>query len=135
MNKSTKTKTGTKPSTDGGANGPKKLAGPLFPPVTGFQIGPRRQGSTPPCLWRALDGSGPIQGMQFTREKKRYSERLYSPSEQLMIEDGVKIPIEDGARENPWIESLWGRMKVETESLIHQGETLEQLDKSGRRAI
>ena len=34
---------------------------------------------------------------------------------------------EHGARGNPWIESLWGRMKVETESLIHQAETLEEL--------
>ena len=54
----------------------------------------------------------------------------YTWLQQLMIEDGVKISFsEDGARGNPWIESLWGRMKVETESLIHQADTLEQLER------
>ena len=47
-----------------------------------------------------------------------------------MIEDEVKISFsENGARGNPWIESLWGQMKVETESLIHQAKTLEQLER------
>ena len=35
-----------------------------------------------PRLWRAFDGSGPIQGMRFTRGKGRYSKRFDSPSEQ-----------------------------------------------------
>ena len=53
----------------------------------------------------------------------------YAWIQQLMIEDGVKISFsENGARGNTWIESLWGRMKVETESLIHQAETFEALE-------
>ena len=44
---------------------------------------------------------------------------------------GVEISFsENGARGNPWIESLWGRMKVESESLIHQAQTLEQLQQT-----
>ena len=54
----------------------------------------------------------------------------YAWIQQLMIEDGVGISFsENGARGNPWIESLWGRMKVETESLIHQAETFEELER------
>lgn len=54
----------------------------------------------------------------------------YAWIQQLMIEDGVKISFsENGARGNTWIESLWGRMKVETESLIHQAETFEELER------
>ena len=34
------------------------------------------------------------------------------------------------AQGNPWIESLWGRMKVESESLIHQAQTLEELQQT-----
>ena len=50
---------------------------------------------------------------------------------QLMIEDAVEISFsENGARGNPWIESLWGRMKVESESLIHQAQTLEELQQT-----
>lgn len=45
-----------------------------------------------------------------------------------MIEDGVEASFsEQGARGNPWIESLWGRMKVEAETLIHQAGTLDEL--------
>jgi len=54
----------------------------------------------------------------------------YAWIQQFMIEDGVEISFsENGARGNTWIESLWGRMKVETESLIHQAETFEELER------
>ncbi len=36
---------------------------------------------------------------------------------------------ENGARHNPWIESLWGRMKIEIRSLIHEAQTLQDLEK------
>ncbi len=39
----------------------------------------------------------------------------YAWLRKLQIEDVVGISFsEHGARGNPWIESLWGRMKVET---------------------
>ena len=54
----------------------------------------------------------------------------YAWLRKLRIEDAVEISFsEHEARGNPWIESLWGRMKVEPESLIHQAETLEELKK------
>ena len=54
----------------------------------------------------------------------------YAWLRKLGIEDAVEISFpEDGARGNPWIESLWGRMKVGPDSLIHQAETLAELKK------
>ena len=47
-----------------------------------------------------------------------------------MIKDGVRVSYsENGACHNPWIESLWGRMKIEIRSLIHEAQTLQDLEK------
>jgi transposase InsO family protein len=35
---------------------------------------------------------------------------------------------ERGAKDNPWIESLWGRMKTEIGSRIIEAQTLPELD-------
>ena len=41
---------------------------------------------------------------------------------------GVRLSYSpNGARSNPWIESLWGRMKVESRSLILEASCLEEL--------
>ena len=46
----------------------------------------------------------------------------------LLLEDGVRLSYSpNGARTNPWIESLWGRMKVESRSLILEASCLEEL--------
>ena len=46
----------------------------------------------------------------------------------LLLEDGVRLSYSpNGARSNPWIESLWGRMKVESRSLILEASCLEEL--------
>ncbi len=47
---------------------------------------------------------------------------------QLLLEDGVRLSYSpNGARSNPWIESLWGRMKVESRSLILEASSLLEL--------
>lgn len=47
---------------------------------------------------------------------------------QLMIEDGVQISFsERGCKDNPWIESFWGRMKTEIKSQIIEAATLTEL--------
>ena len=49
---------------------------------------------------------------------------------QLLIKDGARVSFsENGARHNPWIESLWGRMKTEIGSLIQEASSLEELEK------
>lgn len=46
----------------------------------------------------------------------------------LLLKEGTRISFAmKGARDNPWIESFWGRFKVENESLIFQAQTLEEL--------
>jgi putative transposase len=47
---------------------------------------------------------------------------------QLMIEDNVTISFsERGCKDNPWIESFWGRMKTEIRSQIIEAATLREL--------
>lgn len=59
--------------------------------------------------------------------------RSYDYVRQLLVADGVSLSYsERGARDNPWIESLWGRLKVELGSAItcaqSQGELVEVIE-------
>lgn len=46
----------------------------------------------------------------------------------LLVDDHVRISFsERGCRDNPWIESFWGRMKTEIRSEILEAATLEEL--------
>ena len=52
----------------------------------------------------------------------------YAWTRRLLIEDEVRISYsENGANDNPWIESLWARLKTEIESKIIEAPTLEEL--------
>ena len=52
----------------------------------------------------------------------------YAWTRRLLIEDQVRISYsENGAKNNPWIESAWGRLKTELGSEIIEAPTLEQL--------
>lgn len=47
---------------------------------------------------------------------------------QLLLEDEVTLSFsENGAKDNPWIESLWSRIKDEIDSRIKNASTLKQL--------
>ncbi|MFZ2349305.1 MAG: DDE-type integrase/transposase/recombinase [Candidatus Bipolaricaulis anaerobius] len=47
----------------------------------------------------------------------------------LLIRDRARVSYaERGARDNPWIESLWGHFKVENGSLLSEAATLEELE-------
>jgi putative transposase len=46
----------------------------------------------------------------------------------LIVEDGVVISFsENGAKDNPFVESFWSRFKGENQSLLWEAETLEEL--------
>jgi transposase InsO family protein len=48
---------------------------------------------------------------------------------QVLLDDGLRVSYsERGAKDNPWIESLWGRMKTEEGSRIVEAQTLPELD-------
>jgi len=52
----------------------------------------------------------------------------YAWTRRLLIKDEVRLSYsENGANDNPWIESLWARLKTEIESKIIEALTLEQL--------
>lgn len=54
--------------------------------------------------------------------------RSYDYVRQLLVVDGVTLSYsERGARDNPWIESLWGRLKVELGSAITCAQSLSEL--------
>lgn len=47
----------------------------------------------------------------------------------LLLEDGLLVSYsERGAKDNPWIESLWGRMKTEIGSRIDQAQSFPELE-------
>jgi transposase InsO family protein len=47
---------------------------------------------------------------------------------QALLDDGLRVSYsERGAKDNPWIESLWGRMKTEEGSRIVETQTLPEL--------
>jgi len=46
----------------------------------------------------------------------------------ILLEDGLRVSYsENGAKSNPWIESLWGRTKTEVGSRIAEASSLPQL--------
>lgn len=48
--------------------------------------------------------------------------------QKLLLEDRARVSYsENGAKDNPWIESLWGRFKTENESLIREAQSHRQL--------
>lgn len=48
----------------------------------------------------------------------------------LIVEDRVVVSFsENGAKDNPWIESFWSRFKGENHSLLWEAQTLEELIK------
>jgi hypothetical protein len=53
----------------------------------------------------------------------------YDWLQRLLIRDRARVSYaERGARDNPWIESLWGHFKVENGSLLSEAATLEEVE-------
>ncbi len=49
---------------------------------------------------------------------------------ELLLDDRAQVSFsERGAKDNPWIESLWGRLKTEISSLTIEAQTIEELGK------
>jgi putative transposase len=52
----------------------------------------------------------------------------YAWLERLLLEEKARLSYaERGARDNPWIESFWGRFETENGALILEAETLEEV--------
>ena len=103
--------------------------------AAGWSVGPNKNRKLALQCWqrakeRIVKLGGRIPGIVVHHDQDPVF-TSYAWLRQLMIEDAVEISFsENGARGNPWIESLWGRLKVESESLIHQARTLEELQRT-----
>ena len=54
--------------------------------------------------------------------------RSHTYVRQLLVGDGVALSFsERGAKDNPWVESMWGRLKVELGSAMTCAESLQEL--------
>ena len=93
----------------------------------GSQVLRRRRGNLDKVRGREFEVFGSVLD-------RLYGTVLWTGSSEGLADDaersgkslGGRIPGIVEAQGNPWIESLWGRMKVESESLIHQAQTLEE---------
>lgn len=55
---------------------------------------------------------------------------------ELLLKDGATVSYsENGARQNPWIESVWSRFSVEFLARLRQAQSLPELRSIGRRLI
>lgn len=60
----------------------------------------------------------------------------YAWLQALLLDAGARLSYsENGARDNPWIESFWARFKGENHSLLLEAQTLEELRDTTERQI
>ncbi|MCA1838303.1 MAG: IS3 family transposase [Actinobacteria bacterium] len=101
--------------------------------VGGFAVGASRNRSLAleafGCLQEAMRSLGRIPRGTVVHHDKDYS--VYTSHqwlEKLLLEERVKVSYaQRGARDNPWIESFWGRFSVENAELILEAKTLEEV--------
>lgn len=101
--------------------------------VAGWAVGPSANRPLALRCWeRARDSlsalSGDLSGTVVHQDQDSVY-TSYDWARQLLIEDQVRISYsERGAKDNPWIESLWGRLKTELGSRITDAGTLNELE-------
>jgi putative transposase len=98
----------------------------------GWAVGPRRNRDLAHKCWQRT-----VQSLEaFNAEMKHMivhqdQDAVYTSYDwlrTLLIDAQAKVSYsEAGAKDNPWVESLWGRLKTEIGSLITEAETLEEL--------
>jgi putative transposase len=98
--------------------------------VPGWSVGPSANRELALSCWsEAQRHLGEVAGMVVHSDQ----DSVYTSYEwlrTLIVEDGVVISFsENGAKDNPWIESLWSRFKGENHSLLWEAATLPELIK------
>jgi putative transposase len=98
----------------------------------GWAIGPRRNRQLALECWQQTCESFDDLGMNVTETIVHQDQdsvfTSYAWLRTLLIDAGISVSYsESGARDNPWIESMWGRIKTEIGSLITEAQTLEEL--------
>jgi transposase InsO family protein len=100
--------------------------------VPGWAVGPSRNRSLALECWedarrRLSKRRGNVSGMIVHQDLDSVF-TSYAWTRRLLIEDEVRISYsENGANDNPWIESVWGRLKTELKSRIIEAPSLKEL--------
>ena len=98
----------------------------------GWAIGPRRNRELALECWQqtreSFEDIGADLGDTIVHQDQDSVFTSYAWLRTLLIDSGATVSYsESGARDNPWIESMWGRIKTEINSLITEAQTLEEL--------
>ena len=99
----------------------------------GWAVGPRRHRELAARCWRrtyqSLSAYGLDPGGLIVHQDQDSVYTSYDWLELLLIKHGVKVSYSQrGARGNPWVESMWGRIKTELGSLITEARDLPELE-------
>lgn len=115
------------------AGGSKKaylmaLLDPASAWVPGWAVGPSANRELALSCWSvASQQLGNVTGMVVHSDQ----DSVYTSYEwlrKLIVEEGVVMSFsENGAKDNPWIESFWSRFKGENHSLLWEAQTLAEL--------
>lgn len=110
------------------------LLDPVSAWVPGWAVGPSANRELALSCWSAarqqlqeVAGVGRTAGVVVHSDQ----DSVYTSYEwlrRLIVEDGVVMSFsENGAKDNPWIESFWSRFKGENHSLLWEAQTLAEL--------
>lgn len=99
----------------------------------GWAVGPRRNRELAARCWRRTyqafaEFSLGVDGLIVHQDQDSVY-TSYDWLQTLLLDHGVRVSYsETGARENPWVESMWGRIKTEIGSLITEAKDLGELE-------
>jgi len=100
--------------------------------VPGWALGPRRDRELALRCWQQTRQSFATLdrdlGGLIVHQDQDSVYTSYDWLRALLVDAQVTVSYsENGARDNPWVESLWGRIKTEIASLLSEAQTLEEL--------
>lgn len=100
--------------------------------VVGWAVGRSANRKLALRCWRrakeslAKLGTGPVGLIVHHDQDSVYTSHSWLRT--LLIENGASVSYsENGAKDNPWVESLWGRFKTENKSLIREAMSIAEL--------
>lgn len=101
--------------------------------VVGWSVAERRSRDLALEAWRMARDSIEAHGMTLHAESVVHHDKdsVYTSYRwlwELLIHDGIHVSFsERGAKDNPWIESVWSRMKLEWHSELSEARSLQAL--------
>lgn len=100
----------------------------------GWAVGPRANGKAgPTVLGVGARSHGatprPVAGRNLLHSDQDSVYTSYKWLRQILLEDGLRVRYsERGAKDNPRVESVWGRVKTKAGSRIVEAQTVPELE-------